>query len=414
MASIFSFFSGSKFPDTEKYEQKEKVSKEEFERFIKIEKSETLARYVKLDELIHSGDFENKVKKLKKEKFKDTDAYAEYKKYKVYSRSANVKTYLKYLRKEKIAEAKELEGTSEIQTYIKLKTYVESDAFFKIKEEITDSKRFEKSKEFHLLEEYKALSTSEDINWYLKKKKKNIFDTASHWKLTFEDEFDSTKLDSKKWITGYYWGKALMNENYVQANEVQFFKSENIELRDSCAHLVTKKEICKGKIWDPKFGFTPRDFEYSSGLISTGQSFRQLYGRFEAKIKYNQSTPVFHNFWLLAEKIAPQVNIMKSQSDNNKNIEVGNFWSTRDDIQQNVENIKLPKSSDNFLIYSLDWTKEKLEWKINGVTVYTQTQNVPQEQMYISLSSHLTEKPEDDETLPISMDIDWVRCYQKI
>ncbi len=414
MASIFSFFSSSKFPDTEKYEHLEKVSQEEFERFIKIEKSDTLARYVKLDELVHSGDFENKVKKLKKEKFKDTDAYAEYKKYKVYSRSANVKTYLKYLRKEKIAEAKELEGTNEIQTYIKLKTYVESDAFFKIKEEVTDRKRFEKSKEFHLLEEHKALSTSEDIIWYLKKKKKNTFDTASHWKLTFEDEFDSTKLDTKKWITGYYWGKALMNENYVQANEEQFFKPENIELRDSCARILTKKEICKGKVWDPKFGFVPKDFEYSSGLLSTGQSFRQLYGRFEAKIKYNQSTPVFHNFWLLAEKITPQVNIMKSLNTDSKNMEVGNFWDKGNEILQNTETIALPKSSENFFIYSLNWTKEKLEWKINGVTVCTQTQNIPQSPMYITLSSHLTEKPEDDETLPISIDIDWVRCYQKI
>ena len=36
-------------------------------------------------------------------------------------------------------------------------------------------------------------------------------------------------------------------------------KKENIELRDSCARIVSKNESCKGKVWDSKFGFVPRD-----------------------------------------------------------------------------------------------------------------------------------------------------------
>lgn len=413
MASIFSLFSNSKFPDTEKYEHQEKNSHEELKRFQKLDTADSTARFLKLDELVHSGDFENKVKKLKKEKFKDTDAYAEFKKYKSHRRSANIKRYLKYLRQEKIAEAKELEDHAEIKAYLKLVTYIESDEYQKIKAEVSDPKRFEKSKEFQILEEYKTLSKDEDIIWYLAKKKKNTFDTASHWQLTFEDDFNSTKLDNNKWITGYFWGKALMNDTYVQANEKQFFKPENIELRDSCARIITKKEICKGKIWDPNFGFKPQDFEYSSGLISTGQSFRQLYGKFEAKIKYSHTSPIMHMFWLLSEQVTPQVNIMQSQDDNTKSIQVGNFWKNGDKILQHFENIKLPKTTNQFFIYSLDWTKDKLEWKINGVTVHTQTQNVPEKPMYITLSSHLTEEPEND-NFPVSIDIDWVRCYQKI
>jgi len=484
MANIFALFTGSKFPKTEKYENEYKHLIEDFERFNKIEKSDSLSRYFELDTLIHSGNFEAQVKKLKKEKFKDTEAFHQYKKYKeannsknvkkynkyiskavgqrikelsksnevltfldlrtyiesneftdiqastpnkkefkkteafqklkqfnVSKRSSNVKAYLKFINNGVPEEIEELTNSNEIKKYLELKTYVESKEFADIKTEVTDKKRFEKSKEYQLIEEFKALQKSEDIVWYLKTKEANPFKSINKWHLTFEDDFNTTKLDESKWITGYFWGKALLNDNYVQVNEKQFFKDENIELRDSCARIVSKNETCQGKIWDPKFGFIPQTFDYSSGLISTGQSFRQKYGRFEAKIKFSHTAPAAHTFWLLAEKVTPQINILKSPEKDKNKIEVGNFWNTNKHIEQKTEKIKIPGDSDQFFIYTLDWTKDKLEWKINGVPVHTQTQNVPQVPMYISFSTHFTDIP-DTNNLPISMDIDWVRCYQ--
>ncbi len=411
MANFFNTLFGSKFPNTEKYENEIKQLIEEFERFNKIEESKDLNRYYELDTLVHSGDFELKVSKLKKERFKDTEAFHQFKKFKEHKRSANVKKYNKLLRKGKTEEAKELESSPEIKSYLELKAFVESKEFMDIKTEMNDKNRFKKSKEFQLIEEYKTLSKTEDVVWYLKTKDHNSFKEIDKWNITFEDDFNGTKLDASKWITGYYWGKALMNDNYVQANEKQFFKDSNIELRDSCARIITKNQECTGKIWDAKLGFVPQKFDYTSGLISTGQSFRQQYGRFEAKIKYSHTAPVNHTFWLLAEKITPQVNILKTPDKDKNKIEAGNFWTNGQEINQRVEKLKIPGASDQFYIYSLEWTETKMEWKINGVTVHTQTQNIPQTPMYVTLSSHLLDEPKA-ENLPVSMDIDWVRCYQ--
>ncbi len=51
--------------------------------------------------------------------------------------------------------------------------------------------------------------------------------------------------------------------------------------------------------------------------------------------------------------------------------------------------------SQDFFIYALEWTKEKLIWKINGVTVNEQTQGVPQEEMYLVFSCGITGKTEN-------------------
>lgn len=411
MVNILGIKIGNKFPKTEKYENENQHLINDFNKFHTLEKSDVITRFFELDTLIHSGDFEKKVLKLKRERFKDTETFKKYRKYKEYKRSSNVKQYNKLVRKNKIEEAEELKKSQEIQTYLELKEYVESEEFATIKKEMNDKNRFKKSKEHQLQEEYKALAKTEDVIWFLKTKKKNSFHELDLWNLTFEDDFNTTKLDESKWITGYYWGKALLNDNYVQANEKQFFKKENIELRDSCVRIISKNENCKGKVWHPELGFVPQEFDFSSGLISTGQSFRQQFGRFEAKIKFNHTFPAAHTFWLLAEQIAPQINIIKTPEKSKNKIEVGHFWANDKHLLQKTQKLKIPGSPDQFYIYTLEWSKEKLVWKINGVPVFTQTENIPQEPMYISLSTHFTNTPLS-EKLPISMDVDWVRCYQ--
>jgi beta-glucanase (GH16 family) len=62
----------------------------------------------------------------------------------------------------------------------------------------------------------------------------------------------------------------------------------------------------------------------------------------------------------------------------------------------------------DFFIYSLEWTSEKLIWKINGEEFFRQTGDIPQVPMYVILSGG-TEKPISGMT---TMEIDWVRIYQ--
>jgi beta-glucanase (GH16 family) len=68
--------------------------------------------------------------------------------------------------------------------------------------------------------------------------------------------------------------------------------------------------------------------------------------------------------------------------------------------------------SQDYFIYTLDWTKDKLTWKINGVVVNEQTKGVPTVPMYLVFSSSITGKT-NGAGLPASMEVDWVKCYKE-
>jgi beta-glucanase (GH16 family) len=67
-----------------------------------------------------------------------------------------------------------------------------------------------------------------------------------------------------------------------------------------------------------------------------------------------------------------------------------------------------PRYSNDFYIYTLEWTRDMLLWKINGQEIARQTSNVPQEPMYVLLAGGV-ETPISGMT---SMEVDWVKVYQ--
>ncbi|WP_068472866.1 glycoside hydrolase family 16 protein [Saccharicrinis aurantiacus] len=409
MASIFGINFGNKIPSTDKFEASIKQLELDFERFTEIEKSDLLLRYNELKDIVNSPEFNSKVKKLKKERFKDTLAFAKEKEFKALKRSRIVKRYNKFLSKGNNEKAEELKSTAEVIKYYELKEYTVSQEFTEIKAHMTDKNRYKNSEEHKLIEEFTSLEKNDDLNWFFKTQNNNSFEELNKWSLTFEEQFSTNTLDKNKWLTGYFWGKTLLNDNYVQANEKQFFTDKNVSTSNNCAQITTKTEKCTGKVWDTAIGFRPQEFNLTSGIINTGQSFRQQYGKFEAKIKFTHNKDAQHIFSLHSETVTPQINICKSGKSSNKSI-VGNFWQQNNEVQANEKTLNAPTSTSKYLIYSLEWSKNKLEWKINGSTIHTETNNIPTDPMYLSFSTHFLEEPKNG--LPLSFDIDWVKTYK--
>ena len=162
----------------------------------------------------------------------------------------------------------------------------------------------------------------------------------------------------------------------------------------------TKSQKVTGKVWSATKGFSTKEFSYTSGLINSGAGFRQKYGIFSAKIKLGDPNAK-NAFWMLADKITPHIDICRTSK--------GKVWS--DFFSSKGNNVKTSIGSryaNDFYIYTLEWTSDKLVWKINNTVVFTQTNDVPQEPMYVILSGG-TDKPLNGMT---SMEIDWVRVYK--
>ena len=398
------------FKDTDEYrkfvEYKALKADSEIKSFLKsrekeeTNKSRTVLRYEELDALMKSSEFLAK-KNMKPITFKDTEEYKKLLEYNRVKGSLEIKEYYKFKTSKEYANYLNTNGSTRLSRYNELKELVASAEFKEKKEYLLDKKRFEKTEMFKEVQEYEKLKKSEDIIWYFKIKDSDKFDVLKHRDLTFSDEFDSDKLDTKKWLTNYYWGEKLLKDRYSVESDLQAYtEKENFELRNSILKINTKPQKVNGKVWSAAHGFSTKEFSYTSGIINSGNSFRQKFGVFTAKIKLGD--PIAKSaFWVLADKITPHIDICRTSR--------GKVWFDYFSANGNTSKTSLgSRYSKDFFIYTLEWTSDKLVWKINNTEVFTQTSDVPQEPMYVLLAGGL-DKPIAGMT---SLEIDWVRVYQ--
>ena len=467
-----SFFLASKLrkaSNTVAIEKKRDELRSDFEEFEQFSKSDELKQFNELELLVLSDEFKRKRKMIEKKSFKRSELYQEEREFKKYQRSRKFKTYfrlkdsselstfklvgeskdlsrfkeLEVLMKssklnkkenaEEISEFKRLKASARLKEYFKfkksraLRIYNEVDNsadlknYYQLEERISseefknekvfllDKKRFEKTEDFQKLQEYQKLKSSEKFVKYFKLKNKNPFGELKKWELTFSDEFDADNLDTNKWITRYFWGDKLMNKGYTLESDLHTFTDgQNVKIAGSLISLMARKEVKEGLVWTPKLGFVPKKFDYTSAIINTGNSFRQKYGRFEAKIKVKNPAQVQNSFWMVADKSLPHIDIFKTL--NGGKLMNGNFWGSENSPQKSEFKVKGIDLAKGFFIYTLDWSANELVWKINDIPVKTQKTGVPQDPMYLNFSIAVKEARND---LNAEMEIDWIRCYQR-
>lgn len=187
-----------------------------------------------------------------------------------------------------------------------------------------------------------------------------------------------------------------MNDTYGVGNDVQLFTPDNVSLQGSAAVLSFRKESIIGKYWDQKLGIREKEYEYTSGMISTAAVFRQRYGRFEAKIKLNHS-PVTSCFWMLGNTDMPHIEIMKCQADG---VYMGRVYRHKTVPKSDIQQLKEVTLGDEYYIFTFEWTEEKMVWMVNDMVVKEVRENIPDEPMYIVLSLGAQEVPAD-KLLPV-------------
>lgn len=365
-----------------------------------IIKSKTVQKFEELSTYIKSSEFLAK-KNMKPITFKDTEEYKKLLEYNRQKKNPDIKDYYSFKASKEYANFLNIDGSSRLERYNELREYVSTDKFKEKKAYLLDIKRFEKTEEFKDLQEYEKLKKNEDIIWYFKVKDSDKFDVLKKKELTFVDDFDGDRLDTSKWLTNFYWGDKLLHDRYSTETDLHAYtEKDNFEIRNSLLKIHTKPQRVTGKVWSASSGFKTKEFTYTSGLINSGKSFRQKYGIFSAKIKLGNPA-ARNNFWMLADKITPHIDICRTSN--------GKVWA-----DYAPEAGRLAKSSigsryaNDFYIYTLEWTPDKLIWRINGEEIFRQKSNVPQEPMYILLAGGL-DKPINGMT---TMEVDWVRVYQ--
>lgn len=388
MASL-SFLLGL-IPGTEKVEAADDQLRADYQAFIDYERSEDLNHFLELEKEVNSSNFALRKKKILREKYKASEAFRKEERY-----------------NQLMKRAKGDERSQELKV---LEDYIHSEEFIRQKQYLTmrPAERYETTEEYQKESEYQSLKKSEKVVWYFRTKKKYPFREIEKWDLTFEEKFKGSTLDTSKWMTRYYWGEKTMDSSFVLEDDKSFITDgKNIEFYDNKARIVTKAEKAEGLMWRSEQGFVLEDFDFTSGLISTAKSFRQKYGIFKAKIKMAGGS-VAQSFWMVSETMLPHIDVARYE---NGKLHSNYFWGSGSTTHKSISKTGGAKYANEYYIFTLEWSPNKLVWKINDKVFKTQTSGVPQEAMCINLSSNL-KKDASENGLPSAMEIDWVRVYK--
>lgn len=383
------------------YKTKDSESLASYER---MQASNSLDKFEELRSFVESGEFINYKASVKGKEFKESEQFAKFQEFNQLKKDSQIKAYYKFKASKQLQNYTTIKDSDKLKKFEELKEYVVSQDFIDRKKYLTLSPktRWQQSEAYKQEEEYNKLKGSDKIKWYFKTKGDKKFDWFTTWETTFEDNFDKGNLDREKWLTKYYWADELSQESYSLADEKHCITDgKNLDFNAGILKITTRKEQAEGKVWNPEIGFTPNTFDYTSGLISTGKSFRQKYGLFEAKIKVSGNQNLLNAFWMVGEKTLPHVDVFNALKKCSLGLQTEN--------STHKKSMGRNKFASDFYIVSLEWTAEKMVWKINGLEVKTITTNIPQEEMYLNFSAGLYD--DINNGLPGSMEIDWVRCY---
>jgi beta-glucanase (GH16 family) len=198
------------------------------------------------------------------------------------------------------------------------------------------------------------------------------------YKLSFEDLFDSTSLNSNKWGTAYPWGRALHSSYYGTGWDQSYMLDENISVAGGLLHILIKE--------DPSIHPSPDNpsenvsFNYSAGMLFSKANF--IRGKFEIKCKIPSIGGLWPAFWMYGF-CAQELDVFEfvnGSETSDPDVDSGNMIMTYHrqydckDTGNGSCNNGFTKNTGkdlslDFHIYSLEWNEHKIIWRLDNEIV---------------------------------------------
>ncbi len=271
---------------------------------------------------------------------------------------------------------------------------------FKNNKEYLDSTMYQKELR------YQTLSNQSDIKIYLAYEKSDKFAFNKNYTQVAFEEFSDKILDSNKWKNGYKWAYDQIKGSYSNDDDYQAYtEGSNTSLLDGKVHIVTKQENAQGRYWDKEKGFAFKPYNFTSDIISSNP-FKSEKGCIMIKFRLEGSNKSLHHF-IRAYDSANQRCITLLESRSKRRFIVGRaLRKTNVNITQKISGLNLEK---DFHILELEWNKEVLSWKINGVLIHQESIINELTEMHLAIGSYLS-TPKGGEGRII---IDYIRLFDE-
>lgn len=371
--------------------------------------SYNLKRFLELKEEIEKEDFKNRVNYLKdKKKFEKTEAFKKWKRFKELAAQDDIKFFFKFEKSALLKNYYDVKDSMEYKRFLELKDIISSEEFKKRKAYLEDENKWEKTEDYSKEQHYNEMKKMPHLVKYFKYKDSDAFQFFREWNVSFEDNFSAENIDLEKWSTKLWQAQNLPGGNYSMPGDLHTFSDgKNIRINNKLT-IETRKENAEGLVWKMPAGFVPANFDYTSGLLSTGQSFWQEDGIFEVKVKFNPEKEVVSSVILQGENNSPGVTLLEMGTKNRLGVA-----NTSNDGKLNVNGIDISNLNKNkWYIFTLEKQGGSLTWKINETEVLKlENQNVNFKHHLNLLSLVVYDIP--GSKLPVKFEVDWVRCYRK-
>lgn len=238
--------------------------------------------------------------------------------------------------------------------------------------------------------------------------------------LSFNDDFNSLSLHNAQggtWDTNFWWG-AANGSSLSQNNELQWYIDANYAPTSSVHPFSVDNGVLTIIAAQASADIKPliNNYDYTSGLLTTHDTFSQTYGYFEMKADMPENTGAWPAFWLLPEDGSwpPELDVTEMYGQNPNSLLMTAHTNETGQHTTVGSTVSVPDTA-GFHTYGLLWTPDKLVWTYDGVQVAeAATPSDMNKPMYMLVDLAIGGQagaPPDHLATPAELKIDYIRAY---
>ncbi len=163
---------------------------------------------------------------------------------------------------------------------------------------------------------------------------------------------------------------------------------------------------------------------FLSGIITSYDAFRFLYGRVEARAKMPAGKGLWSAFWLLNgyynedQPEDPEIDIIEAIGDRVTTANHAYHYNTPNGRMSRELRTTMPDFSADFHTYAVDWSPGRIIYFIDGQETHRiEGPEVSSEQMYIianlAVGGAFPGSPDETTVYPATFEIDYIRVWQR-
>jgi beta-glucanase (GH16 family) len=230
--------------------------------------------------------------------------------------------------------------------------------------------------------------------------------------LVWEENFDGKKLDEKTW--NFELGNGCPDNCGWGNNEKQVYTNKNHELKDGKLIITIKQDGNK----------------YTSTRITTAGKKEFQYGRMEARAKLPTGKGIWPAFWMLGSNISKvgwpksgEIDILEYVGRDPHQVYTTLHTQDSHGNSKNSKKTEINTIENGFHVYAVEWTKDKMDFFVDDLLVYTFQPEVKNEDVWpfdqpfffiinTAVGGNFGGHDIDNAIFPQQFVIDYIRVYR--